>query len=154
MSCKEYQFEGLRPWGRVPVFLFKISFFLSKSCDVAHLSMLVGDVIRKSIMAAVVTAPNHWPSSILCLVSGSSEPLIVGVVPARIFMRNLVRSLISWPSRAFAMRHALVLWTTSRVLAMQIAFACISSYTLKMAHLRLQVFLQGPLLKSCSRTAL
>ncbi len=47
------------------------------------------------------------------------------MVPLRIFIRNPVRSLIWWSSRAFVKRHVLVLWATSRVLAMQIVFACI-----------------------------
>ncbi len=46
-SCSECLFEGFCPWGRVPVFLIKISFFLSKLCDVAHLGMLIRDVIRR-----------------------------------------------------------------------------------------------------------
>ncbi len=53
-------------------------------------------------------------------------------------MRNSVRSLIPWSSRVFAVCHVLMLWTTSRVLAAQIAFTCKSSCTLKMAHLSWQ----------------
>ena len=43
-------------------------------------------------------------------------------------MRNPVRSLIWWSSRSFVQRHVLVLWTTYRVLAMQIIFAYVGCF--------------------------
>ena len=57
-------------------------------------------------------------------------------------MRNPVWSLIWWSPRAFVKHHVLVLWATSRDLAMQIVFAhvgCFMRYVLLVAPLSLPV---------------
>ncbi len=80
----------------------------------------------------------HIASCTSHVVNGSSEASATKLVPLRIFMRNSVKSLISWSSRVFAVCHVLMLWTTSRVSAVQIAFTCMSSCTLKMVYLSWQ----------------
>ena len=68
-------------------------------------------------------------------------------------MRNSVRSLIWWSSRAFVKRHVLLLWATSRVLAMQIILDA-QALCLEDGPSELAGGLQGPLSKSCGGAAI